>query len=85
MGVAQRRCDVRHELLTWRALFFVLESMQKGHAESAFRDACRTSSGRGRGRKMPRQKRCGHVGKGVDWGCAVTWNLVLAFLGVKQR
>ena len=29
MGVAQRRCDVRHELLTQRALFFVLESMQK--------------------------------------------------------
>ena len=25
--------------------FFVLESMQKGHAESAFRDTCRTSSG----------------------------------------
>ena len=28
---------MRHELLTQRALF-VLESMQKGHAESAFRD-----------------------------------------------
>ena len=29
---------MHHELLTQRALF-VLESMQKGHAESAFRDA----------------------------------------------
>ena len=34
---------MRPELLTQCALF-VLESMQKGHAESAFRDACRTSS-----------------------------------------
>ena len=33
-----------HELLTQCALF-VLESMKKGHAESTFRDACRTSSG----------------------------------------
>ena len=34
---------MRHEVLTQRALF-VLESMQKGHAESAFCDVCRTSS-----------------------------------------
>ena len=34
----QRRCDMRHELLTQHALL-----LQKGHAESAFRDACRTS------------------------------------------
>ena len=32
-----------HELLTQRALF-VLESMQKGHAESAFHGTCCTSS-----------------------------------------
>ena len=35
---------MRHELVT-RVPFFVLESMQKrAHFESAFRDACRTSS-----------------------------------------
>ena len=38
----QRRCDMCHELLTQHALL-----LQKGHAESAFRDACHacTSSG----------------------------------------
>ena len=33
---------MRHEMLTQRALFC---HHKKGHAESAFRDACRTSSG----------------------------------------
>ena len=31
---------MRHDLLTQRALF----CMEKGHAESAIRDVCRTSS-----------------------------------------
>ena len=48
----QRRCGMRHKLLTQCALF-VLESIfvlaKKGHTESAFRDACRTSSGLGKG------------------------------------
>ena len=42
---------MRHELLTQRALF-VLKSFRvnaKRHAESAFRDACRTSFGFGYG------------------------------------
>ena len=42
LGGSQRRCDMRHELLTQRVLFL---SMQKVHAESAFRDTCHTSSG----------------------------------------
>ena len=33
-----------HDMLTQRALF-ALTPIQKGHAESAIRDACRTSSG----------------------------------------
>ena len=40
----QRRYDVCHDMLTQRALF-ALTPIQKGHAESAIRDACRTSSG----------------------------------------
>ena len=36
VGIVQRRCDMRHELLTQRA-FFVLESMQKKwHADQHF-------------------------------------------------
>ena len=34
-----------HELLTQRALFSVGVNAKKGHAESAFCDACHTSSG----------------------------------------
>ena len=49
-GIEQRRYNLRHEMLTQRT-FFVLHVMaKKRYAESAFRDACRTSSGdRGRG------------------------------------
>ena len=36
---------MRHKLLTQRALFCIGSQCKKGHAESAFRDACRTSSG----------------------------------------
>ena len=36
--------DMRHEMLTKRALFLPLRQCKKGHAESAFCDACRTSS-----------------------------------------
>ena len=39
----QRRCDTGHELLTQRALFLYWSECKKGHAESAFRDACHTS------------------------------------------
>ena len=35
---------MRHELLTQRALFCIGVNAKKGHAESAFRDVCRTSS-----------------------------------------
>ena len=35
---------MRHEMLTQRALFLPSRQYKKGHAESAFRDACRTSS-----------------------------------------
>ena len=35
---------MRHELLTQCALFYWIQC-KKGHAESALRDACRTSSG----------------------------------------
>ena len=35
---------MRHELLTQCALFY-WSQCKKGHAESAFRDACRASSG----------------------------------------
>ena len=36
---------MRHELLTQRALFCIGVNAKKGYADSAFRDACRTSSG----------------------------------------
>ena len=36
---------MRHELLTQRALFCIWSQCKKGHAESAFRDTCRTSPG----------------------------------------
>ena len=43
---AQRRYDMRHEMLTQRAPFCIgARDGKKGHAESAFRDACRTFSG----------------------------------------
>ena len=32
---------MRHEMLTQRALFLPSRQYKKGHAESAFRDACR--------------------------------------------
>ena len=35
---------MRHEMLTQRARFLYWRDGKKGHAESAFRDACRTSS-----------------------------------------
>ena len=41
----QRKYDMHHELLTQRALFCIGVNAKKGHAESAFCDACRTSSG----------------------------------------
>ena len=37
---------MRHEMLTQRAPFCIGRDGKKGHAESAFRDACRTSSGK---------------------------------------
>ena len=48
----QRRYDTRHEMLTQRALFALTPNglttpyrlAAQGHAELAFRDACRTSS-----------------------------------------
>ena len=36
---------MHHKLLTQRALFCIGVNAKKGHAESAFCDACRTSSG----------------------------------------
>ena len=36
---------MRHEMLTQRAPFCIGRDGKKKHAESAFRDACRTSSG----------------------------------------
>ena len=39
----QRRYDMRHEMLTQCAPFCI--DVMAGHAESAFHDACRTSSG----------------------------------------
>ena len=47
--VGQRRYDMRHEMLTQRALFLPSCQYKTGHAESAFHDACRTSSGGGEG------------------------------------
>ena len=43
ISFTQRRCDMRHELLTQRALCIGVNA-KKGHAESAFCDTC-TSSG----------------------------------------
>ena len=43
VSTIQRRCDMRHELLTWHALFCIRVNAKKRHAESAFRDACHTS------------------------------------------
>ena len=36
------RCDMRQELLTQCAFFCYWSRCKKGHAESAFRDVCRT-------------------------------------------
>ena len=44
INLGGRRYDMRHEMLTQRALFCHRE-YKKGHADSAFRDACHTSSG----------------------------------------
>ena len=46
-GVDQRRYDMRHEMLIQSAPFCIGVMVKKGHAESAFRDACHTSSGGG--------------------------------------
>ena len=47
VGNYQRRYDMRHEMLTQRALFCHRANTKRGmgHADSAFCDACRTSSG----------------------------------------
>ena len=42
LGQWQRRYDMRHEMLT---PFLPSRQYKTGHAESAFRDACCTSSG----------------------------------------